>query len=151
MAHINQAVRIDGCEQLGDAGDATHDSIASLTTPSPSADTPTQELDSFDPTSSVPWSIAVATAACRRSLTKCLAIRSLEGDWAEDRLADFKLWDAGVGASTSRKASLEERLMSKPHLRTAVLNILLVLNTTIDRCRELGILIIIVVCESTFY
>ncbi|KAH8796746.1 hypothetical protein BGZ57DRAFT_19983 [Hyaloscypha finlandica] len=82
--------------------------------------------------------IADATTACRNSLTECLAIESLREEWAEDRLADFKLWDASVGASSNKKASLEERLILKPHVRNVVLDLLIVLKSTIDQCRELG-------------
>ncbi|GAM36942.1 hypothetical protein TCE0_022r06437 [Talaromyces pinophilus] len=82
--------------------------------------------------------IAEATTACQNSLTECLAIESLREEWAEDRLADFKLWDASVGASSNKKASLEERLILKRHVRNVVLDLLIVLKSTIDQCRELG-------------
>ncbi|KAK5449518.1 Calmodulin-dependent protein kinase cmk2 [Exophiala xenobiotica] len=63
----------------------------------------------------VPQELSVATRACRQSFTECLSIRGLmEDEWAENRLADFNLWDAGVGASAHPLASLDRRLMSQP-------------------------------------
>jgi len=124
-------------EQPGEGGGAAQDSTAYLETGSTAAHTSMQNFGGVERTS---VSIADATAACRQSLTECLAIKSLKEDWAEDRLADFKLWDAGVGASSNRKASLEERLMLKPHVRNVVLDLLIVLKSTIDQCRELGTL-----------
>jgi len=84
-------------------------------------------------------SISDATKACRSSFTRCLLIRSLRDDWAEDRLADFKLWDASVGASNSQNASLDKRLEAKPHVRNGIVDLLVVLQNTIDSCRDLGI------------
>lgn len=40
-------------------------------------------------------------------------------EWAENRLADFNIWAAGVGASAKQKASPEERLAFEPQVRTA--------------------------------
>lgn len=82
--------------------------------------------------------IADTTIACRKSLVDCLDVQSLKDDWAEDRLADFMLWDAGVGASSVGKSSLEERPGIKRHVRDVILDLLLVLKSTIDQCLELG-------------
>ncbi|CAN9439569.1 unnamed protein product [Alternaria alternata] len=40
--------------------------------------------------------IVDATKACRDSFARCPVIKGLGINWAEDRLADFKLWDASV-------------------------------------------------------
>ncbi|KAH8699354.1 hypothetical protein GQ44DRAFT_832153 [Phaeosphaeriaceae sp. PMI808] len=113
---------------------AQHDITATPKIQFVAARTSTQDFGDVEKTSS----IADATISCRQSLTKCLDVKSLKDDWAEDRLADFKLWDAGVGASSNRKSSLEERLASKPHVRNVVLNLLMVIKITIDQCGELG-------------
>ncbi|KAF2683624.1 hypothetical protein K458DRAFT_39983 [Lentithecium fluviatile CBS 122367] len=120
-----------GNERAGDGNSATQEDTAYLETRSNAARTPERALGGI-------LSIADAAAACRESLTECLAIESLREEWAEDRLADFKLWDAGVGASSNKKASLEERLILKPHVRNVVLDLLIVLKSTFDQCRELG-------------
>jgi hypothetical protein len=84
-------------------------------------------------------SISSATKSCRESLEYCLETRFLQDNgWAENRLADFNLWDAGLGASSDRRASLEDRLMLKPHVGTAILNLLTVFRLSVDLCRELG-------------
>jgi hypothetical protein len=83
--------------------------------------------------------IASATISCRRSLERCICFRSLNNDrWAENRLADFNVWDAGLGASSSRRASLEDRLASKTHVRTAVLNLLILYCNAIEVVEKLG-------------
>lgn len=87
-------------------------------------------------------SIADATNACRNSFTRCPVIEGLGINWAEDRLADFKLWDASVGASSNKDISLDKRLGSKPHIRNVVVDLLTVLESTIDQCRVLGIRLI---------
>lgn len=85
-----------------------------------------------------PISIQDATNDCRKRLQQCIdsGSPSLE-PWAEDRLADFNLWDSGVGAS-STKASLEVRLEPKPHLRSLVLNLLILYEISIHGCLDLG-------------
>lgn len=80
-----------------------------------------------------------ATATCRQRFEQCLLITSLMRDeWAENRLADFNLWAAGVGASASRQASLDERLVFKPHVRDVIANLLRMLNTFMGQCQEYG-------------
>ena len=83
-------------------------------------------------------SIAEAALACRQSFQKCLTVASLPPEWAENRLADFKLWEAGIGAYSTRGLSLDERLESKPQIREVVLNLLCALKSTIDQCRDMG-------------
>lgn len=83
--------------------------------------------------------IASATTACRQSLERCTSIKSLKDHgWAENRLADFNVWDSGLGASSSRRASLEDRLALKPHVRTAVLNLLIIYQSAIEIVIDLG-------------
>lgn len=56
----------------------------------------------------IPRQIYNAAALCRLSLEDCLTVESLrEHGWAENRLADFNLWAAGVGASAPTQASLD--------------------------------------------
>ncbi|KAH7073372.1 heterokaryon incompatibility protein-domain-containing protein [Paraphoma chrysanthemicola] len=91
--------------------------------------------------SSTSVDIASTTIACRQSLERCVSIRSLKiHGWAENRLADFKVWDSGLGASSSRRASLEDRLAPKPHVRTAVLNLLIIYQNAIEVVVDLGLL-----------
>lgn len=83
--------------------------------------------------------IADATIACRVGLELCMDIEVLKSQgWAENRLADFNVWDSGLGASSNRRASLEDRLASKPQVRTVVSNLLVLYKYSIDMCREIG-------------
>ncbi len=80
-----------------------------------------------------------ATASCRGSLHECLLVEALkEHGWAENRLADFNLWAAGVGASAPTQASLDWRLHFQPEARTVLTNLLVTLKGFVDQCRELG-------------
>jgi hypothetical protein len=86
-----------------------------------------------------PVTISEATAACRQSFEECLPMGNLmDKEWAENRLADFNLWAAGVGASAKQKASLEERLAFEPDVRAVVLNLLIMLRKFVEQCREFG-------------
>ncbi|KAF2633129.1 hypothetical protein BU25DRAFT_406381 [Macroventuria anomochaeta] len=82
--------------------------------------------------------IADAAIACRNSLTSCNTISYLWDEWAENRLADFRLWDASIGASSQSGSSLEDRLISTPHIKKVILSLLNVFKVTIDECREFG-------------
>jgi hypothetical protein len=83
--------------------------------------------------------ITGATIACREGLERCMTIESLKRQgWAENRLADFNVWDSGLGACSNRRASLEDRLALKPQVRTAVLNLLVLYKHSIDICIDLG-------------
>lgn len=121
-------------QQLDKPDSARHAKTTSMEIPSAMPQPPIQNLTVIES----PHMISVATVACRQSLVECLDVQSLKDDWAEDRLADFMLWDAGVGASSGEKSSLEERLVLKPHVRNVVLDLLLVLKSTVDECLELG-------------
>ncbi len=85
----------------------------------------------------IPQALSEATRACRQSFTECRSIgRLMEDEWAENRLADFNLWDAGVGASAHPLASLDRRLMSQPEAYAIVQGLLKTLRTLVDRCRD---------------
>lgn len=83
--------------------------------------------------------IAGATIACRKGLEQCITITVFKyQEWAENRLADFNVWDSDLAASSDGQASLENRLFLKPQLRTAVLTVLLLYKQSIDLCIDLG-------------
>jgi len=80
-----------------------------------------------------------ATKACRRSLEECQSVTPLmEGGWAENRLGDFKLWAAGVGASARTRASLDWRLHFQPQTRIVVAGLLVTLRQLVELCKDLG-------------
>ena len=84
-------------------------------------------------------SIHYVTAQCRGSFQRCLSTANLmHHEWAENRLADFNLWAAGVGASAEGRASLDSRLIFEPDVKTLVVNLLILLNGTVGECQELG-------------
>jgi hypothetical protein len=86
-----------------------------------------------------PPTISKAAILCRHKLTECLGIERLASpNWAENRLADFNLWDAGLGASSVEEPSLEARLADKPDVGKLVLNLLVVYERSIDLCIELA-------------
>ncbi|KIW11596.1 hypothetical protein PV08_10897 [Exophiala spinifera] len=89
------------------------------------------------PPTIIPRDIAQASRDCRQSFTQCLSISGLmREEWAENRLADFNLWAAGVGASAHPLASLDRRLMSQPETYEIVLGLLTMLRVMVDRCVE---------------
>lgn len=89
---------------------------------------------------SVPRDIFNATALCRASLSECQSIESLtRRGWAENRLADFNFWAAGVGASAPTQASLDWRLYFQPHARIVLTNLLVTLRQFVELCKELGV------------
>lgn len=79
------------------------------------------------------------TSACRRSLQGCQPIAALiDGGWAENRLSDFNLWAAGVGASAEAHVSLDWRLHFQPEARVVLTNLLFVLKGLVEQCKNLG-------------
>jgi len=83
--------------------------------------------------------IQSVTLACKVGLEACLPIASLKAhQWSENRLADFNLWDAGIGASSTSRASLEDRLATHPHLQQVMLNLLIVYKQSIAFCKTIG-------------
>jgi len=80
-----------------------------------------------------------ATEDCRTSFHRCLASKELMVDeWAENRLADFNLWAAGLGASAKPEVSLDTRLINDPGAREVVISLLLTLKAYIEQCEWLG-------------
>ncbi|KAM0345648.1 hypothetical protein ACHAPU_006302 [Fusarium lateritium] len=58
----------------------------------------------------------------------------MELEWAENRLAEFKLWAGGVGAFASDRASLDARLAVEWETKSLVTSILILLRACIERC-----------------
>lgn len=86
-----------------------------------------------------PHSIFNASNACRQSFEDCLTVTSLiNNEWAENRLAEFNLWAAGVGASVKERASLDTRLTLQTEVRDVVTNLLVMLKAFIEECKTLG-------------
>lgn len=84
-------------------------------------------------------SIFHSSAACHQSFKDCLEIACLKNnDWAENRLAEFKLWAARFGASIEVQNSLDKRLAFEPELRAVLSNLLVLLKGFIEQCKELG-------------
>ncbi|KAG5659084.1 hypothetical protein KAF25_000286 [Fusarium avenaceum] len=80
-------------------------------------------------------SIAQIAEQCSQSLQKCTAVSILmELEWAENRLAEFKLWAGGVGAFASDRASLDARLAVEWETKSLVTSILILLRACIKRC-----------------
>lgn len=80
-----------------------------------------------------------AAAACRRSLLKCQRVeRLMKDEWAENRLADFNLWDSGIGASARNRASLDARLMMRKDAQKIVGNLVQVLTAVVEECIARG-------------
>ncbi|KAL9618681.1 MAG: hypothetical protein Q9160_006648 [Pyrenula sp. 1 TL-2023] len=81
----------------------------------------------------VDGSISKAAAACLERFNLCVELEPLMiGEWAENRLADFNLWDAGIGASAKGRASLDSRLALKYEAREIIANLLRLLAEVID-------------------
>lgn len=81
--------------------------------------------------------IRIATLACISSFEDCLSVKPLmkEG-WAENRLADMKIWASRVGALAKPEVSLDHRLQFEAKPRLAICNILLTLETFIKSCHK---------------
>ncbi|KAK1255027.1 hypothetical protein MKX08_009022 [Trichoderma sp. CBMAI-0020] len=81
-------------------------------------------------------SIAELADGCRRSLKACTQIEALmQYEWAENRLAEFKLWAAGSGAFASDKASLDARLSVNWETKSLIKNLLTLLTGCIEKCQ----------------
>lgn len=79
------------------------------------------------------------TQRCRDALRDCtLTDKLMEGQWAENRLADFNLWAASVGASTHGPACLDSRLVGDALTHGVVISLLLNLGLHVDECLRLG-------------
>lgn len=84
-------------------------------------------------------SIAELADQCRRSLEACTQNEALmQYEWAENRLAEFKLWAAGTGAFASDKASLDARLSANWETKSIIKNLLILLTSCINKCQTIG-------------
>ncbi|QKX62441.1 uncharacterized protein TRUGW13939_09602 [Talaromyces rugulosus] len=84
---------------------------------------------------SEPPTIFNSAIACReifRTATKFS--RLMRQEWAENRLADFNLWTAGSGASTTGKTSLDHRLQANQETHIIIVNLLCMLRILIEKC-----------------
>ncbi|KAK2786998.1 hypothetical protein FQN52_007440 [Onygenales sp. PD_12] len=80
-----------------------------------------------------------ATIACRKTLQQCVKLPALMNDeWARKRLAEFNLWAYGSGASSKERASLDERLASKPDASVVVTNLIRLLQRLLVNCQRIG-------------
>ncbi|GAT22687.1 hypothetical protein RIB2604_01601020 [Aspergillus luchuensis] len=82
-------------------------------------------------------SIYEATLACYQVFRGSAAVPALQ-EWAENCLADLKLWANGAGALKVGKASLDASLTSNPDARDFVVNLLGMLQVFVERCVETG-------------
>ncbi|KAK3987552.1 armadillo-type protein [Cladorrhinum sp. PSN332] len=88
----------------------------------------------------VRYEIYDATIVCRQSLQDCQSLDPLaRNGWAENRLADFDLWAAGVGAAVKHQASLDQRLQFRPKVHLVLTGLLSNLASIIAQCRELAV------------
>ncbi|RSL85341.1 hypothetical protein CEP52_016182 [Fusarium oligoseptatum] len=84
-------------------------------------------------------SIFEATQATRHTLERCNSVESqVVNDWAENRILDFNLWVAGIGALSTSQSSLDKRLASQPAVRSVVLGLLSSLKTLAQDCLDLA-------------
>ncbi|CAO2652993.1 Nn.00g024040.m01.CDS01 [Neocucurbitaria sp. VM-36] len=97
------------------------------------------EIDRNQPR--VNFTIFAATNDCRLSLQHCAQVPELiELHWAENRLSDFNLWDAGVGASARALNSLDVRLRNDVVAKKVVISSLSTLRTWAIVCRDVAIM-----------
>jgi hypothetical protein len=77
--------------------------------------------------------ISTITHDCRRRLRECAYNEQHTGThWAQNRLSDFNLWDAGVGASAKQHHSLETRLREDNTATKVVVSTLSTLRAWLD-------------------
>lgn len=83
-------------------------------------------------------SISELADECRQSLQACIQFETLmEYEWAENSLANFRFWAAGLGVFAGND-SLDERLSVDLHTRNLIKNLLILLKDPIDNCKALG-------------
>lgn len=83
--------------------------------------------------------IQSAALMCRQKFTSATQFaRLMEQEWAENRLADFKLWTMGAGVLAPGRASLDHRLSSRPEIHTVVINLILLLEVLVADCIHAG-------------
>ncbi|RSL53220.1 hypothetical protein CEP54_010490 [Fusarium duplospermum] len=84
-------------------------------------------------------SIFEATQATHHTLESCKSVEVQRvRDWAENRILDFNLWAAGIGALSTSRSSLDKRIASQPAVRSVVLGLLSALKTLTQHCLDLG-------------
>jgi hypothetical protein len=70
-----------------------------------------------------PLPIRAVTRECRLQLQECAAAPEFaDYQWAENRLSDFNLWDAGVGATAGAANALDTRLKDDLAARNVVIS-----------------------------
>ena len=77
------------------------------------------------------------TRACISRLEACLLVPALKQDgWAENRLAEFKFWNANVGALAPYRASLDYRLQATEdnEIYRTVVRLLELLHAFLEDC-----------------
>ncbi|KAL5085882.1 hypothetical protein Trisim1_009796 [Trichoderma cf. simile WF8] len=83
-------------------------------------------------------SISELADECRQILQACIQVETLmEDEWAENSLANFRLWAAGLGIFAG-KDSLDERLSVDLLTRNVVKGLLILLKGLIDNCKALA-------------
>ncbi|KAK1967664.1 hypothetical protein LY78DRAFT_668894 [Colletotrichum sublineola] len=70
---------------------------------------------------------------------QCTVIPTLmQLEWAENRLAEFKLWAASIGALAGGAASLDARLTTESNTKNLVKGLLLLLSECLGKCKRFG-------------
>ena len=65
--------------------------------------------------------LARSTIECRHSFERCLGrLSPTDNEWLMNRLADFKLWAAGIGAVAEGHGSLEYRLTDREDIQEII-------------------------------
>lgn len=83
-------------------------------------------------------SISELADECCQSLQACIQVEILmEYEWAENSLANFRLWAAGLDVFAD-KDSLDERLSVDLSTRDLIKNLLILLKGLIDNCKAIG-------------
>jgi hypothetical protein len=77
--------------------------------------------------------ISIIAQHCRHKLHECVRVQRVTGlHWAQNRLSDFNVWDAGVGASARQSQSLEVRLRDDDTATEFVVSALSTLRAWLD-------------------
>jgi hypothetical protein len=78
-----------------------------------------------------------AAYSCRDGLDRCLGIEALQRfEWAENRIAEFKLWASTTGVFAGAKASLDTRLALEVETKNLVRKLLMMLRDCVEQCLE---------------
>ncbi|KAI4657230.1 uncharacterized protein J4E79_007847 [Alternaria viburni] len=83
--------------------------------------------------------IRAVTQECQQEFRTCAEVPALtEKHWAENRLADFNLWGAWVGASAEEPNSLELHLYHDSEAQKVVISTLSILIAWLRKCKEVA-------------